>query len=353
MAKLKDRNYFSELFAEQGLLLIGHVPLVGDDRHFSRFEQWLSRGHHAGMSFMENHRAIRRDPRLLQEGLQSSLVFGLNYYQGDRLHSSNTRVAQYARFQDYHKLLRKKAQKLLGQLSESIPQLEGRVTIDSAPLLERALASRSQSGFIGKNTCFILPREGSFYLLGELHLNQQLFPFDKPAVVDPQQRSEEGGCGTCKRCQVNCPTGALDEDYTLDAKLCLSYWTIEHRGLVPTKFWPWFAKYWYGCDICQLACPYNRKASINIQLPLKSQLADLDLFQVATMDQGFYEATFGGSPMTRAKRVGLQRNALIALFVTQDERLDSAIGMIERDNEQNGVLRDTIKQIRAELSCDR
>lgn len=335
-------------FDNTGLLLIGVVPLQGDDRGFKAFEQWLSNKMHAGMSFLERYKEIRQDPKKLGEGLVSSILFSMPYYQGDKLRSPvKPRVAQYARFTDYHKFMKKKAGGALDalkNLNHDI-ELQGRVTIDSAPILERSLFSSSGQGFIGKNTCFIHVEHGSYLLLGELHLNCAV-EYSVKEKVDSQTRTDRGGCGTCRRCQVNCPTGALSKDYILDATKCLSYWTIEHRGPVPEEFWPHFQKFWYGCDICQLVCPYNR-VSVNVSsnLPLKG-VEDLDLFDVAVMDQSQYESMFGGTPMTRAKKNGLKRNALIALWASKDSRLNQAVERIEQSNESDEMLLETILKIR-------
>jgi epoxyqueuosine reductase len=198
-------------------------------------------------------------------------------------------------------------------------------------------------GFIGKNTCFIHPEYGSLMLIGEILLSHHLTLSDSASPVDPNQRTSEGGCGTCRRCQVNCPTGALDTAYKLDARKCLAYWTIEHRGTIPFEFWPHLPTYIFGCDLCQLACPYNRKA-IPTSEPTRPDLINPDLFDLATMSQSRYEAWMGGTPLTRAKREGLRRNALIAMAVTKDERLaEACAGVKEEDAE---VLHRTLEQIK-------
>lgn len=209
-------------------------------------------------------------------------------------------------------------------------------------MLERALAARTSAGFIGKNTCYIHPEAGSFILLGEILLTRDLTETDEPSTVDPQVRSDQGGCGSCRRCQIYCPTGALDEAYRLDARKCLAYWTIEHRGTIPFEFWPWLKTYFFGCDLCQLACPYNRAIAIS-QEPVRVELNQIDFFDVATMSQARYEQLFGGSPLTRAKRSGLRRNALIAMTVTSDLRLPEALQMLTEDDEP--VLHETSTQI--------
>lgn len=345
-----DKQSLEKLFTVHGMTLIGVVPLRGNDRDFFSYKQWLSQGKNAGMAFLERYLDIRERPETIEPGMVQTLVFGLKYFQGDKLRSGFPRVAQYARMSDYHKVMKKKGELIVNSLRENCPDLRARVTVDSAPILERSLAAKSSKGFIGKNTCYIHPDQGSFFLLGEVHLDHDLFSLDTPAQVDPANRGVEGGCGTCKRCQVNCPTGALDQEYQLDANLCLSYWSIEHRGLVPKKFWKWFKDYWFGCDICQLACPYNRGIPSAENLPLKENLRSLDLAEVAMMDQDYYEKTFGGSPMTRAKLAGLRRNAIIAMVSSEDERLDKVIrGCLEEESCPDLVIA-TIEQINS--TCD-
>jgi epoxyqueuosine reductase len=219
-----------------------------------------------------------------------------------------------------------------------------RVVVDSAPILERALAARTSKGFLGKNTCYIHPRFGSSLLLGELITDVQLEP-DAGAQVSPLVRTPEGGCGTCRRCQVHCPTGALSLDYQIDAEKCLSYWTIENRGPIPVEYWRYLEKFWYGCDICQNVCPYNRPKTGTDFATLESRgLQNLDLAEVAKMNQDFYEKTFGGSPMTRAKSDGLRRNALIAMVVTNHARLAEVLCLLA-ETEPAGLMRETMNQI--------
>ena len=331
------------LFAEVHLNLLGEVKLVTDEKNFSRFSSWLSLGKHAEMNFLERYQNFRRAPQTLEDGLHFALVFALNYSSLREAHKAcSSGIAKYAVMQDYHKWMKKQSILVAKQLARENPELRYRITIDSAPLLERSLAAKTLQGWIGKNSCFISPTEGSFLLIGEILLSESVAKVDKgrPQTIDPLKRSVIGGCGTCKRCQVHCPTGALDQDFSLDANLCLSYWSIEHRGLIPIKFWPHFDRYWYGCDICQDVCPYNRSVSkpkrkgLDEMLPLKEHLLQIDLLEVITMDQKFYENNFGGSPMTRAKKSGLQRNALIASVVKNLSGLEEVIAMIAANPEQ-------------------
>ncbi len=339
-----NRDQLEHLCKDQGLLLLGLVDL-GIESSYHFFESWLDRGHHAGMQFLERNRELRKDPRGLLLEARQAIIFSLPYFQGDRLlaaHRGRYRVAQYARMHDYHKSMKKKATSILLQLQNDHVGLQGRVTIDSAPLLERALAAQTFRGFIGKNTCFIHPEHGSLMLLGEILLTKEIFASDTAAKINPDERTRDGGCGTCRRCQVNCPTGALDQAYTLDARKCLAYWTIEHRGPIPFEFWKWLPTYIFGCDLCQLACPYNRQSQQTAE-PVRHDLSNPDLFDLATMDQQRYETWLGGTPLTRAKREGLRRNALIAMAVMQDDRLPAALAKIKTDDAE--VLHLTLAQI--------
>lgn len=324
-----------------GLKLFGCVALSEEQTAFPRFLRWLEAGKHASMHFLTRYQDLRRDPRGLLEDGKQALILGLPYYQGDRLMQVKRGlgvIAQYARLKDYHRTLKQKGESL-GQwlLTQADHPFSFRVTVDSAPILERALAARTSVGFIGKNTCFIHPREGSFFLLMELIVDQTLFAEDPPPELDSQARTAQGGCGTCKRCQVHCPTGALNTDYQLDARLCLAYWTIEHRGTIPFEFWRHLPHQVFGCDLCQLACPYNRELS-PIQSESRQDFRAIDLYALAIMTQAEYEAKFGGTPVTRAKRSGLRRNALIALAVLRDPRLPAALALLEQEPEETMLL---------------
>ena len=347
----KTLNSVANLADKHGLLFFG-VSSLDVDQDFAWYEQWLEDGRHAGMDYLARNLAVRARPELLLEGARTAWVFGLPYYLGDTWRRGETqspaRFAMYSRLKDYHKVLRKGLDTLFREILQTgYPQDAEkpvyRVTVDSAPLLERALAANTSAAFIGKNTCVIHPKKGSFFLLGEV-----LTSWDpgvsspSPPVTRHRERTAEGGCGTCKRCQVHCPTGALDRDYQIDARKCLSWWTIENRGTIPKEFWPWIGRYMYGCDICQLVCPWNRgipKSDTAQSLLMLEN--NIDLFVIATMGQGVYETIFGGTPATRAKREGLIRNALIAMHVKKDKRLNHALEKVADD--PSSMLQETIR----------
>jgi epoxyqueuosine reductase len=342
-----SRTYLDELFQTYNLEFFGVVRL-GLEPTYAWFKKWLDQGLHAEMDFLKNYLDLRQDSSSLLKGGTQALIFGLNYNQGDKLSKvlkGSARIAQYARLKDYHKSLKERGGLIADQLMKRYPGLNSRVVVDSAPLLERALADRTLNGFIGKNTCYIHPQKGSLFLLAEILIDQNIFELDLKSPIDRSMRSELGGCGSCKRCQTYCPTGALDEAYQLDARKCIAYWTIEHRGIIPEEFWPHVKTYLFGCDLCQLACPYNRKASLSLEAVVIK--AELDLMSIASMTQEDYLRLFAGTPATRAKRAGLRRNALIAMSESHDPRLSDALRAIKKDDE--AVLHETREQIERRL----
>jgi epoxyqueuosine reductase len=330
-----DRGSIQRLVEAEELLFLGIVDLDCTE-DYERFRRWLEESRQAGMGFLERNLDCRRDPASLLPGARTAVLFALPYACGDREESAPhpPRIAQYARFRDYHRLLWQKGEAIAQGLCELADNsaTRCRVTVDSAPILERALAAKSAQGFIGKNTLYIHPRHGSFLLLGEI-LTTATLPVDAKTPVPTERKTLEGGCGPCNRCQVNCPTGALAHDYTLDAKRCLAYWTIEHRGTIPEEFWPWLGHYYFGCDICQLVCPYNRKGEAGRHSAAMTPRTFPSLLKTATMTPAEYQTYFGGTPLTRAKRGGLRRNALIAMAVTGDPGLPEALIAADRDPE--------------------
>ena len=345
------------LAASEGLELIGIVPL-GVEPTFGAFRGWLDSGFHAGMHFLTENQSLRQDPRGLLPDARAAMVLALPYYQGDRARHSLAaagRIAQYARLRDYHRVFWERGEAILRAIAAVVPSSQGngevaqlgRVVADSAPLLERALAARAGGGFIGRHTCYIDRRLGSFVLLGEILTTLEVDgPSDLPALTAEADRPGSG-CGTCRRCQVHCPTGALIGDGVLDANRCLAYWTIEHRGTIPEEFWPWIKDYLFGCDHCQLVCPFNRRQPVRVPAEAVRVPAHMDPYLLATMTQQDYERWFGGTPVTRAKRSGLVRNGLVAMAGSADPRLLAAIALIEARDDLAPVVAATLVQIRA------
>jgi epoxyqueuosine reductase len=213
----------------------------------------------------------------------------------------------------------------LDQLAERIevayPGSPLRSYVDTGPILERELAEMAGLGVVGKNTNLLHPEGGSWFLLGELFLALDLET--DPAVSDL--------CGSCTRCLEACPTGALPEPYRLDSRRCISYWTIEHRGAIPVETRPLLGRWIFGCDICQEVCPFNESPAQadHPELRLPPERDKIDLVALLLISREDYVAAFRGSPMKRAKQLGLQRNAAIAMGNSRDSQylpaLDAAL----------------------------
>ena len=335
---LYQLKVLQDLLERQGLVFLGVVsPDTSDD--FQKYRDWLEAGNHGNLFYLEKNQDCRRHASAALREVHSVIVFGLPYAPSEiwpMTLEEPARVAAYARFSDYHELMKKAAESAMSEWEklQSAPS-HWRVAVDTVPLLERALARKSGTGFIGKNTCFIHEQRGSFLLLGEI-LTSTPLPFS--------ENESDLNCGSCTLCQVECPTGALNKDYQIDSRKCLSYWTIEQRGPIPEEFWPGVGKYWFGCDICQLVCPYNQESK-NSQLPSSIKLNIYpSLFEISVMNEAQYEKYFGGTALTRAKRNGLRRNALIAMAVNKDPRLKEAIELSEKDSES--PILETLDQIK-------
>ena len=278
---------------------------------------WLDSKKNASMTFLQKNTNLRLNPADIFEGAKSALVFGLNYNRG--LKKSNLvtpQIAQYAVIKDYHRVISQKLALVAETLKVAGDVKDFVICVDTKPVLERALARKTGAGFIGKNTCFIHYKYGSYYLLGTIITDSEQLS------INTEETTPKSSCGTCRRCQVYCPTGALNENYKLDSNLCLSYWTIENRGLIPFVFWKHLRSFWYGCDLCQMVCPFNRKAALSSEKKLA--LDQIPLIKIALMTQAEYEVFFAGTALTRAKIYGLQRNALIAMFVSDDPQTQKA-----------------------------
>jgi epoxyqueuosine reductase len=222
--------------------------------HTQQLQTWLQGGYHGGMAWMQEHAELRLTPQGLMPNAQSALVVALNYYPTQAMPPhARYKVARYAWGRDYHKLMRRRLAKLLKRLQQHYPTLQGRAVVDSAPLLEKALAVRAGLGWQGKNTLLITPQYGSWVFLGTLLLNA---PWEEEAVAAPPPMPH---CGTCTRCLEACPTQALIAPTLLDATRCLAYWNIEapEEALVPQAMTQRAEGWVFGCDICQEVCPWN------------------------------------------------------------------------------------------------
>jgi epoxyqueuosine reductase len=237
------------LALEEGFAAVAVAP-VGRPPCGDRLEEWLRRGWHADMRYMERNLPLRLGEQSLMEGARSVICLATGYEPNDKgLASSRCLVAAYARGRDYHRVLKKKCIRLMDRIRSLSPAFEGRAMVDSAPVPERSLAAWSGLGWIGRNGCLYVPGLGSYVLLCEIVCNLPLVP----------GRPLEPACGNCGACVEACPTGAIGELGLVDARKCISYLTIECRGEVPRPYWPKMGASLFGCDRCQEACPQNRK----------------------------------------------------------------------------------------------
>jgi len=302
-----------------GFVLAG-IALPSKPPHFDVYADWLKKGRYAEMDYLATERARqhRLEPRLVFPPARSVLTLGMPYPSPVSVPIPTDghlrgRVASYAWGEDYHFILPPR----LRALGDFIVATFGADAIshgftDTAPILEHDLAQRAGLGWIGKNTCLIDPRRGSFFLLAELFTNLELEP-DPPFVPDR--------CGTCTRCLQACPTGCILPDRTLDAGRCISYLTIEKKGPIAPEQRPLMGNWVFGCDICQIVCPWNvRFASLPGEAAFSSQpevpYPDL-LRELELTPQGF-NRKFHHSPILRPHRRGYLRNVAIALGNARD-----------------------------------
>lgn len=284
---------------------IAPVTTLPDYPHFL---EWLEKGHAAGMSYLERHAKARENPASILEGVKSIIIVAMVYGRPEPAVPTSTqgRVARYARGCDYHTVLKVKLKALLGWLQREEPTLRGRAVVDTAPLLERDAARLAGLGWIGKNTMLIHKRLGSFTFLGALLVDVAL-PADVPFSADH--------CGTCTRCLDACPTNAFVAPYQLDARRCISYLTIEHRGAIPEAFASQLEEWVFGCDICQEVCPWNRKAPAGrvASLDPLAEWTNPDLLAWLNAPADVFAQALRGTALERAGRAGLLRNAALIL----------------------------------------
>jgi len=258
---------------------------------FDKFCEWIARGRQGGMNWLKGHMDLREDPGRLLDGCQTVITLAYPYSAIKPATPDGFTAARFTepRKEDYHYRLRRLAKRLARHVVDLYPQGRTRVCVDSAPILERSFAYGSGIGFIGKNNMLIVPGYGSYVFLMEI-LTTALFSYSKAETMENQ-------CGTCTRCVNACPTGALEAPFSFDASKCLSYLTIEHRGVINNETGQKMGGCFYGCDICQEVCPFNAGGSlIDISLPSTDGILN--------MGEEDFTRRFGRTAFTRA---GLER----------------------------------------------
>jgi len=284
-----------------------------------RFLAWLAAGRHADLGYMARDAHRRADPREVLPGCRTVLVGTVGHWFPEPPTAAElpAKVARYARGRDYHRILKGMLKRVCAALDELVPPDDAaarrhRWYVDTGPVLERGWAREAGVGFVGKNACLIDPRGGSWTSLGVVLTTVEIPP-DEPV-------SE--GCGSCVRCIDACPTGAIVGPGQVDARLCISFWTIEHRGTIPEAMRAALGTRVFGCDDCQDVCPWNRFArpsGIADHRP-RELFADADLARLAALDNAAWDEATRGTAVRRAGYAGLLRNVAVALGNSGDER---------------------------------
>lgn len=300
-----------ELARQCGFELAGAAAALpaGDAADYAN---WVSRGLAGKMAYLSDHRAaIRQDPRLLLPSARSIICAGKLYngpqaYSTERGESELGWISRYAWGEDYHRVLRAGLERLAALMRET-GEFEYRICVDTAPLLERSYAQAAGLGWIGRNTCLINQQYGSWFFLGEMLVSLDLAP-----EAPPPDR-----CGTCRRCIDACPTGALVQQgdrWELDARLCISYFTIELRGAIPQQHRAAIGRQVFGCDICQDVCPWNRRAAVSDAFPPAAPFLEAPpLERLAAVTEQEFRSLFRSTPIERARYSGFLRNVAIAM----------------------------------------
>ncbi|MGO2128736.1 MAG: tRNA epoxyqueuosine(34) reductase QueG [Pseudoalteromonas prydzensis] len=332
-------------------------------KHEAQLQRWLDLGYHGEMDYMAAHGMKRARPAELVPGTVRVISVKMNYLPPDASFAKTLKntdkayISRYALGRDYHKLMRNRIKQLGQKIEQHVDQLGFRPFVDSAPVLERQLAEKAGLGWRGKHSLLINKEAGSWFFLGELFVDIPL-PIDKP--------NEFEGCGKCVACITLCPTGAIVEPYVVDARKCISYLTIELQGPIPEQYRPLLGNRIYGCDDCQLVCPWNRFGQITDEADFhpRKQLKDKDLLELFSWDEATFLKNTEGSPIRRIGHQRWRRNIAVglgnaqfnqtivdALTTTRDgstdmvkEHIDWALE--QQQSKQQKLLRKTARLIR-------
>lgn len=266
-----------------------------------RLEKWLKENRHGEMQYMAKNFDKRLDPRLLVDGAKSVISVLYNYYTDKKQIDVETlKISKYAYGEDYHVVVKDKLYQLFEFIKEQFGEINGRVFVDSAPVMDKAWAKKSGLGWIGKNSNLINKQQGSFFFIGEIILDLEL-PEDGPI---------KDYCGTCTRCIDACPTDAIIEPYVVDGSKCISYFTIELKNEIPKDVKGKFENWIFGCDICQDVCPWNRFSMPHNEPRFEPQLSLLEMTKkdFENLTEETFNKVFKKSAVKRTKFNGLKRN---------------------------------------------
>ncbi len=279
---------------------IAKARLLDDDAR--RLENWLSKGMHGNMQYMENHFDLRIDPCKLVPGARSVITLLLNYFPSQQQSVQSPKISKYAYGNDYHEVIRSKLKIFLQQIKEQVGEVNGRGFVDSAPVLERTWAQKAGVGWIGKNGNLINKKSGSFFFIATLITDMEL-NYDDEFVKDY--------CGTCTKCIDSCPTDAILPDRVIDGSKCISYFTIELKdALIPGEMKGKFDDWIFGCDVCQDVCPWNRFSKSTAEISFKPfyEVLNFTKNDWEELTEESFKNIFKDSPLKRTRFEGIKRN---------------------------------------------
>lgn len=304
------KRILEERAREAGFDLVGVMRAEPLEEGGERLREWQEAGMAADMGYMHRPVELLSNPKRLQNSAKSVISLGVSYYPGE--HPENTegggRIARYAWGRDYHEVIKGRLIGLREELEEELGvRIKARGFTDAVPLLERSAAQHAGLGFFGRNSCLINGEAGSYFFIADLIVDLELEP-DEPGT---------GTCGRCTRCMDKCPTGAIKAPGVVDARLCISYLTIENRADIPRDLRPLVSDWSFGCDVCQEVCPYNKRKATRSRWPEFSEGAGagpyLEIEEVLEIrSEEVFEHRFAGTPLTRPGRAGLLRNCCVA-----------------------------------------
>lgn len=306
-----------------------------------RLLEWLSLGWHGELDYMANHGTRRSRPAELVPGTLRVISLYMNYFPAQvrdswevLAESDLAYISRYALGRDYHKVLRNRLARLAEKVSAEVTEFNGRVFTDSAPVMEVELARKAGLGWRGKHTLLLSREHGSYFFIGEIYLNLPL-PIDAP---------QQEHCGTCKRCIEICPTKAIVAPYRLDARRCISYLTIELKGSIPEELRPLIGNRIYGCDDCQLVCPWNgfAQATVEPDFRVRHSLDDVSLAELFAWDEAEFKAKLAGSAIYRIGHEQWLRNIAVALGNAR-QSVVAVAALNLRARHQSGLVREHVE----------
>ncbi|MDE1468240.1 tRNA epoxyqueuosine(34) reductase QueG [Aurantiacibacter sp. D1-12] len=332
---------------ELGFAAVGIARAEDNPQQIKRLHEWLGEGFHGTMGWMEDRADVRQGPKSMWPEAKSVIALGMSYapqvdplaLEGD---AEKARISVYSHGRDYHDVLKKAAKALARWLVEQEPESQLKVFVDTAPVMEKPLGEAAGLGWQGKHTNLVSRDHGSWLFLGAIYTTVELAP-DAP---------HDDRCGSCNACQVACPTHAFNAPYRLDARRCISYLTIEHKGPIPEEFREAIGNRIYGCDDCLAVCPWNKFADTAARhkaFAPRDGLVEPELAELLTLDDATFRAKFSGSPIKRIGRNRFVRNCLIAAGNSGNTGLLPQVSVLCQDDDE--VVVEAAHWARAQLTA--